>query len=89
VLVVQSDDFNRSGIRTVVAVAITTNLRLALAPGNVLCRPRASGLPKPSVINVSQVTAVDRGDLLQRVSLLPEGLMSQVDEGLRLVLALR
>jgi mRNA interferase MazF len=88
VLVVQSDDFNRSGIGTVVVAAITSNLALALAPGNVPCRPRASGLPRPSVINVSQLTSVSRETLTERVSRVPETLMRQVDDGLRLVLAL-
>jgi mRNA interferase MazF len=89
VLVVQSDDFNRSGIVTVVVAAITSNLALALAPGNVPCRPKASGLPRPSVVNVSQLVSVSRDTLRQRVSRLPEPLMQQVDEGLRLVLSLQ
>lgn len=88
ILIVQSDDFNRSSISTAVVVGLTTNMALARAPGNVVCRPRASGLPKPSVINVSQVATVDRGDLLECVGLLPEALMRQVEEGLRLILAL-
>lgn len=88
VVVVQSDDFNRSGIATAVVVGVTTNMSLAQAPGNVVCRPRASGLPKPSVINVSQLATVDRKQLTERVARLPEPLMQQVDQGLRLVLAL-
>ena len=88
VLIVQSDDFNRSGISTAVAVGLTTNMSLAQAPGNVVCRPKASGLPKPSVINVSQVATIDRGALLECVGRLPEALMRQVEEGLRLILAL-
>ena len=88
VLVVQSDAFNRSRIGTVVTAAITSNMSLALAPGNVVCRPRSSGLPRPSVINVSQVATLDRGSLLERVSRLPDAAMEQVDEGLRLVLSL-
>jgi mRNA interferase MazF len=88
VVIVQSDDFNRSQLRTVVAAAITSNLSLALAPGNVACRPKVSGLPRTSVINVSQLATVDRGDLVARVGQLPEPVMQQVDEGLRLVLTL-
>jgi mRNA interferase MazF len=88
VLVVQSDDFNRSGIATAVVVAITTNMSLAFAPGNVVCRPKSTGLPRPSVINVSQVATVDRKELKERVGRVPEPLMEQVDDGLRLVLAL-
>ncbi|HJS59310.1 MAG TPA: type II toxin-antitoxin system PemK/MazF family toxin [Vicinamibacteria bacterium] len=88
VLIVQSDDFNRSGIATAVTLAITTNMALAFAPGNVVCRPRNSGLPRASVINVSQVASVDRKDLVERVGRLSEPLMRQVDDGLRLVLSL-
>jgi mRNA interferase MazF len=88
VLVVQSDDFNRSGIATVVVAAITSNMALALAPGNVPCRPRTSGLPRPSVVNVSQLVSVSRDTLTERVARLPETTMLQVDEGLRLVLSL-
>ncbi len=88
VVVVQSDDFNRSRIATVVVAAVTSNLSRALAPGNVACRPKATGLPRPSVINVSQLIAVSRETLTERVGRLPETVMRQVDEGLRLVLAL-
>jgi len=88
VLVVQSDAFNRSRIGTVVTAAITSNMSLALAPGNVVCRPRGSSLPRPSVVNVSQVATVDRASLVERVGRLPEATMRQVDEGLRLVLSL-
>jgi mRNA interferase MazF len=87
-LVVQSDDFNRSGIATVVVAAITSNAALALAPGNVPCRPKATGLPRPSVINVSQLVSVSRDTLTERVGRAPEALMRQVDDGLRLVLSL-
>ena len=88
VLVVQSDDFNRSGIATTIVVAITTNMALAFAPGNVVCRPKNTGLPRASVINVSQMATVDRKQLTERVGRVPETSMHQVDEGLRLVLTL-
>ena len=88
VLVVQSDDFNRSSIATAVVVAITTNMSLAFAPGNVVCRPKSTGLPRPSVINVSQVATVDRQALTERIGRVSEPMMQQVDDGLRLVLAL-
>lgn len=88
VVVVQSDDFTRSAIATVVVVGVTTNLDLARAPGNVPCRPRATGLPRPSVINVSQIATVDRRQLLERVGRLPAALLEQVDQGLRAVLSL-
>jgi len=87
-LVVQSDAFNRSRISTVVVVPLTSNLALAAAPGNVLCRRRDTGLPKQSVANVSQVSTIDRGRLAERAGTVPGPLMARVDDGLRLVLAL-
>ena len=88
VFVVQSDAFNRSGIGTVVVAAITSNMALAFAPGNVPCRPKASGLPRPSVINVSQLASVARSTLTERVGRVPDSVMRQVEDGLRLVLSL-
>lgn len=88
VLIVQSNEFNESPIRTVVAVAISSNLRLAGAPGNVLCRKRETGLSKDAVANVSQVATLDRRRLTQRVQAVPERVLQRVEEGLRLVLAL-
>jgi mRNA interferase MazF len=66
---------------------VTTNITLARAPGNVLFRSPASGLRRPSVVNVSQIATVDRHQLLERAGRLPEDLMRRVDEGVRLVLA--
>jgi mRNA interferase MazF len=88
VLVVQSDAFNRSRIRTVVAVVLTSNLRLVEAPGNVLVPARTSGLPKDSVANVSQVITLDRESLTEPAGRLRGGLLAAVDEGLRLVLGI-
>jgi mRNA interferase MazF len=89
VLVVQDDDFNESLIGTVVIAAITTNLELAKAPGNVLVAARQSGLPKDSVINVSQLLTLDRRFLTEFVGPLPDRKMAHVNEGLRLVLSLK
>ena len=60
ILVVQNDAFNRSRLRTVVAVVLTSNLRLIDAPGNVLVPAKTAGLPKDSIANVSQIITVDR-----------------------------
>lgn len=87
-VVLQIDDFNDSPIRTVIVVAITSNLRLADSPGNVRCRRRDTGLAKPSVINVSQVATLDKERLLERVGTLPGRLLAKVEEGVRLVLGL-
>ena len=88
VLVVQSDDFNRSRIATIIAVVITSNLKLAQAPGNVLLPSKATGLVRDSVANVSQVITVDKSFLTERVGTLPPYLLEQVEGGLRLVLSL-
>ena len=88
VLVVQSDPFNASRIQAVVVAAITSNLRLGSAPGNVLLKKRASRLPKDSVVNVSQLFSVDRQALSKPIWRLSPDRMSEVDDGIRLVLAL-
>ena len=71
VVIVQGDAFNRSRIATVVCVALTSNLRWAAAPGNVLLSSRLTGLPKDSVANVSQLVTLDRNVLTERVGALP------------------
>jgi mRNA interferase MazF len=88
VLVVQNDAFNRSRIATVIAVALTSNLRLLDAPGNVLLPARASGLKKDSVANVSQVVTLDRDSLVKRAGRIDAAAMRDVDQGLRLALSL-
>ena len=88
VLIVQSDAFNFSRIQTVLALVITSNRALARAPGNVPLAAKSSGLPKPSVVNVSQLITLDKEFLAQRVKMLPRADVALVEEGLRLVLAL-
>jgi mRNA interferase MazF len=88
VLVVQADAFNRSRIQTILAVVLTSNLRLVDAPGNVLVPARVSGLPKDSVANVSQIITIDREFLLEPAAKLDAKTMRQVEDGLRLVLHL-
>ncbi len=88
VLVVQSDPFNRSNISTVVVASLTSNTRLAAAPGNVLLKRGQSKLPKESVVNVSQLYTLDKSFLTDRVSILPATVLGAVDEGIRLVLDL-
>ncbi|MGB7739564.1 MAG: type II toxin-antitoxin system PemK/MazF family toxin [Steroidobacteraceae bacterium] len=88
VLVLQSDPFNQSRIATVVVAAITSNLALADAPGNVRLGRNDSGLSKASVVNVSQIVTLDRSVLTQRIRAVPGTTLRNVDEGLRLVLGL-
>ena len=76
----------RSRIRTIVAVVITSNLRLLDAPGNVLLRSRSTGLPRDSVVNVSQLLTLDRSYLTEHAGTLPPRLQRAVEEGLRTVL---
>lgn len=88
VLVVQSQAFNESRIATVIVAVVTSNLALAAAPGNVRLARSDSGLTRASVINLSQLITLDRALLASKVRSLSGKAMSQVDEGLRLVLAL-
>ena len=88
VLVVQSDEFNQSRIATVIALSITSNVRLAQAPGNVLLPRKATGLSKDSVANISQIVTVDKSLLDERIGTLPAKLLKQVEDGLGMVLVL-
>jgi mRNA interferase MazF len=88
VLIVQSNAFNNSRISTVVVAVFTSNLALAEAPGNVRVAKSESGLPKASVVNVSQVITLDRDLLTSRIKALQSKTMQQVDTGLQLVLGL-
>jgi len=88
VVVVSADTFNRSAIRTVMIAPVTSNLDRGAAPGNVELERGESGLPKASVINVSQVVTVDKAQLLDRLGRLEPHRIDQVDAGLRLALGL-
>ena len=86
VLILSADAFNRSAIRTVVAVVVTSNLRLALAPGNVFLAEAETGLGKDSVANVSQLVTLDKAVLTGRIGVLPAEVLEQVERGIKLVL---
>ena len=88
VLIVQANSFNDSRIQTVILAVITSNVLLAEAPGNVLLKTKCSGLPRDSVVNVSQVLTVDKRLLTDPVGSIPSALMAAVDAGLRLSLNL-
>ena len=87
-VVISADAFNRSIIKTVTVAAITSNLRLAAAPGNVALAAGSAGLDRDSVINVSQVVTIDKGDMSSRLGTVDDLKMEQVDAGLRLALSL-
>lgn len=86
VVVVQSDALNRSQIGTVICVPLTSNLKWANAPGNVLLRARVTGLPKDSVANVSQVVTLDKDQLTERTGKLPRKQLEAVLDGIAVVL---
>ena len=86
VVVVQGNSFNRSRIATVVCVPLTSNLRWAEAPGNVLLPARATRLPKDSVANVSQLLTLDRGLLAEHVTRLSQRRVETVLSGIDVVL---
>jgi mRNA interferase MazF len=88
VLIIQSNDFTRSRIQTVIAIVLTTNLRLAAAPGNVLVTADDTNLSKDSVVNISQIITVDKSFLTERVSEVDDRIMLLVEDGVRTVLAL-
>lgn len=88
VAVVQDNGFNQSRIATVIVAAVTSNTGYADLPGNVFLTAQESGLPKDSVINVSQIATVDRKDLEECAGRIPAGRMQEVDDGLKLVMGL-
>lgn len=88
VVVIQSNELNQSAVRTVIAAILTTNLRWAGGPGNVLVPRSVSHLPRDSVVNVTQLYTIDREALTDRVATLPPEIRGRIDDGLRLVLSL-
>lgn len=88
VVIVQANPFNESRISTVIVAVVTSNLALAAAPGNLRLAKSDSGLPKASVINVSQLLTLDRSVLTKKVRQLPATVMRRLNDGLQLVLGL-
>jgi mRNA interferase MazF len=86
VVVVQGDALNRSRIATVVCVPLTSNLQWADAPGNALLSARATSLPKNSVANVSQIVALDKTVLTERVGKLARAKVELLLAGINVVL---
>ena len=87
-VVVQSDVFNQSSIATVLVAPLTSNTRLGELPGNLMLRRGRSPLDRDSVINVSQLSVVDRRRLSDQIGTLTVQQIEQLDTGLRLVLDL-
>ena len=86
VIIIQSDSLNRSRIATVVCVPLTSNLKWAKAPGNVLLPHRSTGLTKDSVANVSQLITLDKQQLTERVGKLTKAQLNLVLTGIDVVL---
>lgn len=84
-MVIQHDRFNRTRIATAVVVAVTSKLKYADLPGNVRLRRGEAGLPRASVVNVTQVATVDRALLGPRLGALGTARLAQVWSGIRLV----
>jgi mRNA interferase MazF len=85
-VVVQNDIFNASRLRTVVVCVLTSNLKLAKAPGNVLLQPDETNLPKPSVANITQLITVDKDSFEEKVATLPKRRIYQILRGIFLFL---
>jgi mRNA interferase MazF len=88
VIILQSNSFTASRIRTIIVVMITKNLKLADAPGNVFLPRNHTGLHQDSVANASQVYTLDKSYLTEKVGALPIALLRRIEFGLRLVLSL-
>ena len=88
VLVVQSNAFNDSRVRSIVVALISSNLTLEAAPGNVRLSQGEGGVSKACVVNISQLFAAERSCLTERLGALDASVQQRVDAGLRLVLAL-
>lgn len=86
-VVLQHDRFNRTALRTTVVAMITSQLRYAAQPGNVRLRKGEAGLPKPSVVNVTQILTVDRESLSAKIGRLSKDRLADIWQGVLLVLA--
>ena len=85
-VVIQNNVFNRSRIRTVVVCVLTSNLKRASAPGNVLLEPDEANLPKQSVVNISQVFTVDKADLGDYIGTLSRKRLYEILDGIKLLI---
>ncbi len=89
VIIVSANEFNRSTIKTVIVAVITSNLRLAEAPGNFSLSKKDSGLAKESVVNISQLLTLDKSFLVKKSKKIPELKLLRLNEGLKLVLSIQ
>ena len=85
-VIVQSDAFNQTSMHTTIVIPLTTNLRLADFPGNMLLSADETSLTKDSVAVTPQITVIDKARLIQRVSVLPDNIMRDFAENIKLLL---
>ena len=83
VLIVQNDLINRSAIKTTICAVITSNLRLAQVPFNILLEKAVSGLDKTSVANFSQLITIDKFRLTNQAAMLPKSYIAKINESIR------
>ena len=88
VVILQDNSFNKSKIRTIIVLSISTNLLLADAPGNILLKKEESGLPKDGVINVSQISTIDKQRLTKKIGIISRASVEKIDVGIKLILGL-
>ena len=84
-LIIQNNIFNESKINTVIICALTSNLKRAKSPGNVLLKKKNANLSKDSVINISQILTIDKSDLLEKIGTISEKKLNEVLDGLKLI----
>jgi mRNA interferase MazF len=85
-VVIQNNVFNFSRINTVVVCALTSNLKRGQAPGNVTLRKGEANLPKPSVVNISQLYTVDKSALYDKIDTLSERRVLDIVRGIQLLM---
>lgn len=88
-VVLQNNVFNESRLNTVVVSALTSNLKRAASPGNVLVRKGEGGLKKDSVVNITQIVTVDKTDLVEKIGALSQTRVNQIIDGIKLLVTPR
>lgn len=88
VLIIQANSYNDSRLSTVLVAVITSNTGLAAMPGNVFLPSAGSGLPRDSVVNVTALVTLNKDDLVDKAGSVPDGLLEDINRGLRRVLDL-
>jgi mRNA interferase MazF len=88
-VVIQNNLFNRSRINTVVVCSLTSNIKRADAPGNVLLKKGEANLPKKSVVNISQIFTVNKDDLSEKIGSLSRNHILQILQGIQLLTEIR